>query len=251
MTIHGKVVEKSNQPAMSRLGLKAHFPHQLQEAVLDLFNYILHHGTQPIAFPPLWDFDPRLVKDIQNHPKFDYLRCSEGLHLIGVKEKALVDQWYLLAIPDACTVLQIFRENESSLLGVVRSLIRRGIQFATVRCLRGISQNQLLHERNSVGLGAFATLPTFNATTYAAYEKAKRDVLCSSRGRVALMRGGIVWRLAQNVVREKAVTRGPSITQAFSYGTLNGREMVDDGLPQADEDIICGVYHHKTGKFFF
>jgi hypothetical protein len=252
MTLHGKVAANTNnQPAaMSRLGLKFHHPHRLQEAVFDLYNYVVYHGLRPIVFPPLWDFNPRLVEDIRAHPKFHHIRCSEGLHLIGVKdkEKALVDQWYLLAVPSACTVLQIFRENESSLLGAVRSLIRRGIQFATVQCFRHISGNKMLQERNSIGLGTFNKLPTFDTTAYAAYERAKRDVLCSSRGRVALMRGGIVWRLAQNIVNVRAVTRGPSIIQAFSYGKFHGCELVDDGLAQEDEDIICGVYHHKTGK---
>jgi hypothetical protein len=148
---------------------------------------------------------------------------------------------------------RFFCENESSLLGVVRSLIFRGsgIQFAMVKCVCGISAERTLEERPSVRLGSFGTRPQFDATTYAAYERAKRDILSSSLGRVALMHGGIVWRLAQNLVKVKAVTRGPNIIQSFSYSTLDGRQLVDDGLPQADEDIICSVYHLRTRKFSY
>jgi hypothetical protein len=230
--------------------LKAYVPHEWQKAVLDLFNYVVYQGERPVAFPPLWDFNPTLMNNIKNHPYFQFVRVCENFYLIGVKDKPLIDQWYLLAVPDACTILQVFREKEGTLLAVVRSLLARGIEFDTLKCVRTLRSEKRLEERQSVGLGCFKMPPEFNVTTYIAYEKAKRNVISSSMGRVALTRGGIVWRLAQGLVKVKYVTKGLNFTQCMSFGMLEDHELVADGLPQADEDIICGVYHIWTGISF-
>ena len=50
------------------------------------------------------------------------------------------------------------------------------------------------------------------------------------------MAGGILWRLAQDVVSEKAVTRGPSICSVKKF------HLVGDALSSIEMDIICGVY---------
>ena len=252
MKLHGRVSAstQSEVAAMSRLGLKAYVPHERQKAVLDLFNYIVYKGDRPAAFPPLWDFNPALMTDINRHLYFQFVRVCKNFYLIGVKDRPLIDQWYLLALPDACTVLQVFREKERTLLAIIRSLLARGIEFDTLKCVRTLRLESKLEERRSVGLGCFKTLPEFDVTTYVAYEKAKRNVISSSMGRVALMRGGIVWRLAQGLVKVKDVTKGLNFTQCMSFGTLDDRELVADGLPQADEDIICGVYHIQRGMSF-
>jgi hypothetical protein len=91
--------------------------------------------------------------------------------------------------------------------------------------------------------------PEFDVATYVAYEKAKKNVLSSGVGRVALMRGGIVWRLAKGLVKIKDVTKGLTFTESTNLGELDDCQLVADGLPQADEDIICGVYHIQTGIF--
>jgi hypothetical protein len=243
MRLHGKVSANT-----SRLGLKHHFPHDFQKAVLDLFNFVVYNGKFPIAFPPLWNLGPDLSHAIESHPKFVHVRVSDKLYLVGVTGTPLVAQWYLLAVPEACTVLQIFRENNDSLLGVIRSLLSRGMQFSTVKCLRSVPR-ETLKQRPSQGLGHRSREHKFDVTDYAAYEKAKRDVFSSSIGRVACMRGGIIWRLGQGLVKVKAVTTGPSKTQCIQVGQLQGHYLVDDGLPQADEDIICGVYHIKSRMF--
>jgi hypothetical protein len=41
-----------------------------------------------------------------------------------------------------------------------------------------------------------------------AYEQAKRDILEGAFGQVALLHGGVVWRLAKDIVKVKAVTQG-------------------------------------------
>jgi hypothetical protein len=59
------------------------------------------------------------------------------------------------------------------------------------------------------------------------------------------MAGGILWRLAQDVVSEKAVTRGPSTSVSVAGSVLCSVKkfhLVDDGLSSSEMDIICGVY---------
>ena len=251
MRLHGRVsANTENLPAaMSRLELKAYSPHDYETAVLHLFNYVVYHSNRLVAFPPLWDFNPSSVRAITHHPYFDYVRVEEGFHLIGVREQPLVDQWYLLAIPDTCTVLQVFREKETKLLAIVRSLLNCGMEFETLKCVHTILPEMMLREQPSVGLGSFRMPPEFDVATYVAYEKAKRNVLSSGMGRVALMHGGIVWHLAQGLVKIKDVTKGLNFTQSTTFGELEDCQLVADGLPQADEDIICGVYHIRTVIF--
>ncbi|TFK31022.1 hypothetical protein BDQ12DRAFT_573117, partial [Crucibulum laeve] len=86
---------------------------------------------------------------------------------------------------------------------------------------------------------------------YKHYEEIRDNLLRSSIGRAALMRGGIIWRLAYNVVSLKEVTKGPSPT-ASQFGVIVGVDagwnLIDDGISPSAEDIICGVYKRPTGN---
>ena len=133
---------------------------------------------------------------------------------------------------------------------VVRSLLACRIEFDILKCVHTLCSEKWLEEWQSVGLGCFKMPPEFDVTIYGAYEKAKRNMISSSMGWVALMCGGIVWWLAQGLVKVKHVTKGLNFTQCTSFGMLKDRELVANRLPQANEDIICGVYHIQTGISF-
>jgi hypothetical protein len=236
---------------MARVGLKHYLGNDgsLDQAVVDMYNFYIGYDPLPKAFPPLWDSGPQLSASIMKHSYFHYYRVERELHLIGVRDSApLFRQWYLLAIFDATAVLQIFREHQPSLGAMIRSLITRGIPFATVKAVK--RRPSEIEERRNIGLGRRGSNHAFGVSEYIAYEDAKNNVLTGSFGRVALMRGGIVWRLAQGVVQVKAVTKGPS-SSSMTRGALIGKDkeafFVDDQMAEADEDIICGVYHVPLG----
>lgn len=235
--------------AMSRMGIGKLKGSSYDQAALDLYNYIVATAKRPVAFPGIWDFDPQWRDFILGHYYYQYRRLDQDHHVIGVKGTDLSAQWYLLVLGDARTVLQVFREGNPTLLGIVRSLLERGISFNTGKPHpRAPSQPP---SRQSLGLGKRSQNHIFDVAEYKAYEQARENVLQSSMGRAALMRGGILWRLAKGTVNVKAVTRGP-FKQALDHGKLifhmDNSFLVDDDLEEADEDIICGVYHLPTGK---
>ncbi|KAH6913214.1 hypothetical protein BKA70DRAFT_1053559, partial [Coprinopsis sp. MPI-PUGE-AT-0042] len=66
--------------------------------------------------------------------------------------------------------------------------------------------------------------------------------------RAALLRGGILWRLAISTIQSKRVLEGPtgcpgvSITHPFS-----SEQLVDDALTKVEQGLIVGAYVCYTG----
>ena len=89
-------------------------------------------------------------------------------------------------------------------------------------------------------------LPTIQED-YTYYEETHANFLSLPRGRAALLRGGIVWRLAIEVLGDRAedvVLNGPldDVLKFSSKICYNGNEFWDDGLNEAEMDLVCGVY---------
>jgi hypothetical protein len=202
--------------ALNRIGLKEFHEDVLALAGMDLYNFVSGNGSMPVAFPPLWDVAPTFRKRIQNHSALGYQNVDNQTHLIGIRTKPFEAQWYLILVPDASTVLQVFREDDMGVLATVRSLLDFGIPFNTVRCVdRKAKMTKRMNEK-SIGLGYRDKHHRFDRQEYAAYGERKQDILKKGHRRAARMAGGILWRLAQDIVGEKAVTRGPS-TLALLY----------------------------------
>ena len=89
---------------------------------------------------------------------------------------------------------------------------------------------------------------------YKAYELRAYSILSQPRGRAALERGGIVWRLALEILGPEALGRamdGPS-QDVWRHGRElrpeRGDSLYSDALSDYELDIVCGVYHVYTGK---
>ncbi|KAJ7288024.1 hypothetical protein C8J57DRAFT_1047354 [Mycena rebaudengoi] len=87
---------------------------------------------------------------------------------------------------------------------------------------------------------------------YAEYEQLRDQFLRSPRGRAARLAGGILGRLARDVVSDEEVCLGPS-TEVLSTGVrlwdgTGPTTYWDDVLTEQEVDLICGVYEVATGK---
>ncbi|EIW58372.1 uncharacterized protein TRAVEDRAFT_124826 [Trametes versicolor FP-101664 SS1] len=105
--------------------------------------------------------------------------------------------------------------------------------------------------------------PSFRPTEwdYRAYEARAYEILSSPRGRAAVLHGGIVWRLAMEILGghpQQLANTGPS-TDVFVHSQAiqprHGPPYYDDGLSQEEIDIICGTYKimdsgHKDVVYF-
>ena len=77
---------------------------------------------------------------------------------------------------------------------------------------------------------------------FAAYENARDDILRSRSGRAIRLLGGIVGRLAVDLVLDYEVLDGPYLTNPVVVGTHGDKEFVDDAVEQRELNVVCGVY---------
>ncbi|KAI1783062.1 hypothetical protein LXA43DRAFT_904339 [Ganoderma leucocontextum] len=136
-------------------------------------------------------------------------------------------------------------------MDAVDFLVDRGIPFRTIFEPERRHVPTLLPPVQTV-LGW--RLPSFEPTAwdYREYECRVHALLSQPKGRAALLRGGIVWRLAVEVLggnwRELA-KMGPS-SDVYSYGQPfvphRGDPYYDDALSSDELDVVCGVYKVYT-----
>ncbi|KAG1761265.1 hypothetical protein EDD22DRAFT_737694, partial [Suillus occidentalis] len=98
--------------------------------------------------------------------------------------------------------------------------------------------------------------PPFKAVyaDYIAYEQYRHEFMNEDRARAALLRGGILWRLALHSLSFDSL---PSALiglsrDAVPFGqmlTINDVTHFDDDLSEEEVDFICGTYYVYTSKF--
>ncbi|KAF9457324.1 hypothetical protein BDZ94DRAFT_1148815, partial [Collybia nuda] len=77
---------------------------------------------------------------------------------------------------------------------------------------------------------------------YDAYLKSRNAILASGTGRAIRLRGGLVGRIAAEVVPDVEVLGGPILGDEV-VARSRGTYFLDDGVTNETLDRICGVYH--------
>jgi hypothetical protein len=162
-----------------------------------------------------------------------------------------------LLLSSAASVVEIIRRRwgpDPAKIGY--ELLKRGIPFNT--CIRGPCPTQLQRQIQSHygGLGYRPQNYRPDYIDYKAYECLRNQFLLSPRGRAAMLAGGIVARLAREVVRLEGVCIGPSdgVLESgicFWDGKQSSAAYWDDKLTEDESDLICGVYRVDTGQSGF
>jgi hypothetical protein len=228
----------------------------LAEAIRDLVQCLIDIAKGPAKSIPssLWDLNQH------NHR---YLSSRRDL-VISIREKDTDQgivyllttnqlppernvQWTIV-LEDAATALECVRRRWGPhFIDVANELYTRGYPFST----RLVGPQPLTTPRPAINIlgyrpKGYNPLPC----DYAAYEALRDSFLATPRARAALLKGGIVWRLAKEVVPEVTVVNGPS-----SESLLTGRAfrcdeqyLWDDELTEEELNLICGVYKVQTGK---
>lgn len=84
------------------------------------------------------------------------------------------------------------------------------------------------------------------------WEASLKIFLRTSRGRAAILRGGIVWRLAVDYLLPEEVLSGPSHRarrgEGFVMKDNQNWTYVDDELTAEEVDLICGVHYLYIGE---
>jgi hypothetical protein len=200
--------------------------------------------------PSLWD----LARGNRKSLAFSHrLACIQplpsGLFVFDFGPESTVP--WKIAVTNAADALFVCR-LESSLqdLEIARALLQRGIPFRTLLPLAPVPPSPLPPPALvPIRLSGYS----FTKRDYDAYLHQRVTILNSPGGRAALLRGGILWRIAVQETSFDDVLRGPSMStlvhrRGFSVEDGEGNTWWDDELEGHDAALLCGGYNCYTGK---
>jgi len=182
----------------------------------------LHDTTIPLTMAP------------NNQFKISTFPCAGGMIHILSSKGAPSPGWHL-ALTSATTVLECMRHTRMNIGELVSFLIQSGRAFMTHRRCDQIPLPIYRYPSPIIGSSyrSASRLPTVQED-YTYYEDIRANFLSLPRGRAALLRGGIVWRLAIEVLgdcAEDVVANGP----ADKAGLKNGDVVIEfNGHPVTD-----------------
>jgi hypothetical protein len=197
-------------------------------------------------FPLRGHFNPKLVVDprMLNNVIYYFIQ-SAGPPLPN-------DPSWELVVDDPLTALECYRRDLGpSIVDVARLFLWTGKPFSTrIRSDTHHIPACPPRLRDTVSLGWRRMGYKGDSNDYAGYESRRTAFLAQSRGRKAVLAGGIVWRLAINSVELSHVLVGPS-EDVFEYGDViqsdsDGGLLWDDSLLEDELNLICGVYKVQT-----
>lgn len=172
------------------------------------------------------------------------------------KDKDIPQPHWQLILTDAAAVIQCLREDlGSSLVEAARFLFSSGIPFNTYMDIFESPPATEPYSEYTLGYRPPSHKPTM--IDYSFYQELRARFMQRPYARSALLRGGIIWRLATDCVEdttsmEYAAIAGPSddvvhYGEPLSYGS---RKLYDDSLTDTEKELICGVYKIYTSKLY-
>ncbi|KAG1901221.1 uncharacterized protein F5891DRAFT_1187916 [Suillus fuscotomentosus] len=210
--------------------------------------------------PDLWDLGPNSSLSVLNaHIRVSYAQQpKQRFYIIELLSSNLVP--WKLAVPDAITVVMCLRHDwGSDITKIVCNLLEKGI---AIKMLQPISVPphawHPLMELHTYSLGHVFSpkdrrLPHFRPVyaDYIVYKQHRHKFMNQPCARVALLHGGLIWRLALHSLSFNVL---PSVLdgisrQAVPFGLMldiNGQTYFDDELSEEEVDFMCGMYHVHT-----
>ncbi|KAJ3897837.1 hypothetical protein F5879DRAFT_1072835 [Lentinula edodes] len=176
--------------------------------------------------------------------------CTFNGHYFLIQAPGATDhESYLIALRSAATVMEIARrEWGPNTENIITRLIEHGMPFNTLMASYPPHKYRAIPYRRPAMLGLHPALFKPTLQDYCAYEILRDDFLRSARGRAALLAGGIISRLAREVVDVNDVCDGPTghALQEGEYSLCvweagQNRAFWDDQLTNEEMDLICGL----------
>ena len=234
-------------------------PEQLTQlpstSIVDFHNTAMNTILSYTALPSAWDIsrDPQTSSLTCHLQRIDLQRVTGALfdktelYILRPPRGSRDPSPWFIATTSATAVLMVYRSPWTTMLEIGRGLLDHGVPFHTVVERQRIDVKEVLRSRRT-GLGLRPSHFKPERADFATYENARDDVLRSRSGRAIRLLGGIVGRLAAEVVPNYEVLDGPYLTNVKVVGTHGDMEFVDDAVEQHELDIVSGVYDVE-GKF--
>ncbi|KAJ7468824.1 hypothetical protein B0H11DRAFT_1920835 [Mycena galericulata] len=180
---------------------------------------------------------------------------SESYYVVRPAGLSEEDQRLCILLRSAATTLQIVRMGwgyDSNLQEIVHELLGRGVEFRL--CTQAPAGSEpcvpIFPRQSGLGFRPAGYHPT--SLDYRIYCRQRDNFLASPRGRAARFAGGIIGRLARDVVFDDRACLGPT-DGAYETGVRlwDGESSTaywDDALTPQEIDLICGAYILPTGQ---
>ncbi|KIM34860.1 hypothetical protein M413DRAFT_14867 [Hebeloma cylindrosporum] len=189
------------------------------------------------------------LQPLRNVERLRQLRAVGSLYVFDFKTDATLP--WMIGVATAAIALYIVRlDSRWNDYEISRHLLHQGIDFHTLLRLRKIPKSPIprIFSPSIRSAGYVFTVQDFDL-----YVHRRDSLLRSPRGRAALLKGGIVWRLAVGIIGIDECLEGPSIeTVVHRRGLIHPTadpdlDLCDDDLSLPELDLICGVYECMTG----
>lgn len=202
---------------------------------------------------------PAYICDLQREDRLESAQVAIRREVLSNQTYYIIspktgDGGFELLLKSAASVMEIVRSGWGpDVLSVAHKLFDRRIAFNL--CSRAPPPlTKLLKLRPAYGgLGYRSEGYKPDRMDYIAYEATRNVFLRSPRGRAAMLEGGILARLASEVLSYDRVCYGPSddvIEEGVCLWDSNKHSLGywDDCLTDDEKDLICGVYRVDTGE---
>lgn len=223
------------------------------EELWDLTSNVPAYFKAYVPFKGHVQYRNKLGLTVFNGVKYYFLLPLDTTHTASSKR----DRSWFLVTQQATAVLESLRRGHTTRLQAATYFLNRGIPFST----RTATSKFGTFPPCSTSGRRFA--PSFRPAGYkftkedfALYNKRLAEFLKEPRARVALLQGGILWRLVKMCQPDYLdnVLEGPVLDSKHKhmFASPDGQqEFWDDVLEESDIEVICGVYQLTTGNCQF
>jgi len=237
--------------------------HELSVSASDEHNiriFLSQIAKNSVVSPHLHDLHPENYSPLEHLFKFaDIQRPSKDL-FVFLSPRSMACEWNL-GVHSSTAALYVCRyviENPQAhtFVTIARRLLERNIPFRTLLALPCSPRQKTIAEPYTPSSHREKT-HQFTVADFEAAILRCQAVLSLPQGRAALLRGGIVARIAKEYLSVDGVLAGPSLeVTAHRVGYLGSSGTTDilycdDELTENEIAAICGTYTLYTGKLFF
>jgi len=154
-------------------------------------------------------------------------------------------------LPRALFVFRLLLKHSLTPASLARMLLEEGVAFRTVLPLADVHVKLSLHDIVTIVPIQLSNYK-FKPSDYEVYIHQRAMILSSPRGRAALLRGGIIGRLAKEHLAIESACLGPSSSVTihrigFNITDNTGKMYWDDQLTEDEVNVICGLHRCYTG----
>ncbi|PPR05001.1 hypothetical protein CVT24_010227 [Panaeolus cyanescens] len=240
-----KALGRTSTTAMDQVAIGS--PASILTFVSDLLN--------DSTFPLLCDLHPSNHRHI-SLTKFRSYFFQLGIYYI-LRASTFDDDYacgWNIAVSTSADALFVYRflelRRRALRWELIETLVYEGIAFNTFTALNKSQRCSFKDVHIVIPIRLSGHI--FTPADYTSYVALRAQILLSPRGRAALLHGGIVTRLALEVLDWEDAMSGPSnavMCDGIGQTTCcEGIEYMDDSLTKDELDIICGLYHVYTGQ---